>query len=103
MGFFSRKKKADKKREPLNPDGTCVDPMAEIRRLKAENENLRMQLQQHWEIIYQYEKQMTERRQQRRRHHHHRARPDTRDVRIQELEQDNRILSKYVISTNKSN
>jgi len=97
MGFFRKKKRSD-----YNPDGSLVDLSAEIRRLRAENENLRLQLQQHWEIIYQYEKQMTERR----RHRHRRAptqappRGDKRDQRIRELEQDNKILAKYVINTN---
>ena len=88
MGFFGRKKRADR-----NPDGSIVDLSTEVRRLRAENENLRLQLQQHWEIIYQYEKQMTERRHHRR----HRA-PSPRDRRIHELEQDNKILAKYVIN-----
>lgn len=83
MRFFGKKKKT-----------TPTDLPTEVRRLRAENENLRLQLQQHWEIIYQYEKKMTERR----RHHHRRAEPASR--RIRELEHDNKILAKYVINTN---
>lgn len=95
MGFFGKKKRADR-----NRDGSLVDLPTEIRRLRAENENLRLQLQQHWEIIYQYEKQMTERRHHRRRAP---ARGDQRDQRIRELEQDNKILAKYVISSSPPN
>jgi predicted RNase H-like nuclease (RuvC/YqgF family) len=76
----------------------------EIKRLRAENESLRIQLQQQWEIIYKYEKKEIERHT--RKKHQHRSIPgnksvDSLDARIRELETDNHILAKYLLNNSK--
>tara|TARA_R100001163_G_C5028750_1_gene169585 strand:+ start:685 stop:1116 length:432 start_codon:yes stop_codon:yes gene_type:complete len=68
MGLFSKKKKLRR-----------LQIEAENRRLKAENDNLRLQLKQYWEIIYKLETKKAQ-DNKRNHHHHHRQRRNSFDL-----------------------
>jgi hypothetical protein len=96
-----------KKKEPKKED-----VKTENRRLKAENDNLRIQLQQQWEIIYKYERDDAERKERRRKGTRRRrggggvfrnneGKMEDMDARIKELQEDNHVLAKYLLTTRK--